>query len=176
MGSKAKYSATTRGICVTVSRPICRSKNPRPKIAAHVWAYHVTTENRWLGDRATAAPPLAVLLMHAVACMKCQARAKDLASSAGSNPAKLSNTPRHATLTSSGIMSGSYQMENEQGESFDIEIPGFLARQSPSASAVELKDRIPRITSRAAWPARSERPRPDRRARGAADSGLSSRP
>jgi ApaG protein len=27
--------------------------------------------------------------------------------------------------TSSGIMSGSYQMENEHGENFDIEIPAF---------------------------------------------------
>ncbi|MFY9639587.1 MAG: Co2+/Mg2+ efflux protein ApaG [Rhodomicrobium sp.] len=123
MGSKAKYSATTRGICVTVS-PAYLPEQSAPEDSRYVWAYHVTIENRG---------------SETVQLLRRHWRITDARGGLHEvrGPGVIGEQPRlepgeafeytsgTPLSTPSGIMSGSYQMENEQGESFDIEIPAF---------------------------------------------------
>lgn len=123
MASKAKYSATTRQICVTVS-PAYLDKQSAPEESHFVWAYHVTIQNH--GSET-------VQLLHRHWRIT-DARGKLLEVR---GPGVIGEQPRlepgeafeytsgTPLTTPSGIMSGSYRMKNERGESFDIEIPAF---------------------------------------------------
>jgi ApaG protein len=123
MAFKAKYSATTREICVTVC-PTYLPEQSTPEDSQFVWAYHVTIENHgsetvqlvrrhWRITNARGE----LLEVRGAGVIGEQPRLEP-----GDAFEYTSGTP---LTTPSGIMSGSYQMENEDGESFDIEIPAF---------------------------------------------------
>jgi ApaG protein len=117
------YTATTRAICVTV-RPQYLPDQSEPDKSQHVWAYQVKIENK--GD-------IAVQL---------RSRHWKITDGLGrlqevKGPGVVGKTPRlrpgevfeytsgTSLSTSSGFMGGTYQMVNETGENFDIEIPTF---------------------------------------------------
>ncbi len=123
MASKAKYSATTREICVTVS-PAYLPEQSAPEDSQFFWAYHLTIENH---GRET----VQLRRRHwRITNARGELQEVRGAGVVGEQPRLepgdafeyTSGTP---LTTPSGIMSGSYQMENERGESFDIEIPAF---------------------------------------------------
>ncbi|MBI4724561.1 MAG: Co2+/Mg2+ efflux protein ApaG [Rhodomicrobium sp.] len=124
MASKAKkYSATTREICVTVY-PVYLLEQSAPEDSHFVWAYHVTIENH-------GSETVQLLRRHwRITNARGELQEVRGAGVVGEQPRLepgdtfeyTSGTP---LTTPSGIMSGSYQMENGHGESFDIEIPAF---------------------------------------------------
>ncbi len=123
MASKTQYSATTREICVTVC-PAYLPEQSEPEDRHFVWAYHVTIENH--GSETVQ------LLRRHWRITDARGELVEVRGSGvvGEQPRLepgdafeyTSGTP---LTTPSGIMSGSYEMENEHGESFDIEIPAF---------------------------------------------------
>ncbi len=121
--NKAVYTATTRQISVMVS-PTYLNEQSAPEDSHFVWAYHVTIKN--LGSET-------VQLLHRhwkITDARGELHEVRGAGVIGEQPRLepgdayeyTSGTP---LTTPSGIMSGSYQMENERGENFDIEIPAF---------------------------------------------------
>ena len=116
MAGNAKYSATTRQISVTVS-PTYLDNQSAPENSHFVWAYHVVIENR---GRETV-----------------QLRSRHWRITNARGPGVVGEQPRLEPgdefeytsgvplTTPSGIMTGSYQMETQHGESFDVEIPAF---------------------------------------------------
>ena len=117
------YIATTRDIRVTV-RPVYLDDQSAPNDSHFVWAYHVTIEN--LGRET-------VQLLHRhwqIRDGRGELHEVRGPGVIGEQPTLepgdtfeyTSGTP---LATASGIMSGTYQMENERGEAFDIEIPAF---------------------------------------------------
>jgi ApaG protein len=117
------YTATTRGICVTVN-PQYLPDQSDPTKSQFVWAYQVRIENR--GDET----------------VQLRSRHWKITDGLGrrqevKGPGVVGKTPRlrpgevfeytsgTPLSTSSGIMGGSYQMVSEKGENFDIEIPTF---------------------------------------------------
>jgi ApaG protein len=117
------YEATTRAIRVSV-RPQYLPDQSDPADSQYVWAYHVRIENQgeetvqlrsrhwWvtdgLGRRQEVRGPGVI--------------GKTPMLRPGEVFEYTSGTP---LSTSSGIMSGTYQMVSETGEKFDIEIPAF---------------------------------------------------
>lgn len=120
---KAKYTATTRQICVTVC-PTYLNEHSAPEDSHFVWAYHVTIQN--LG-----AETVQLLRRH----WKITDARGELHEVRG--PGVIGEQPRlepgdsyeytsgTPLTTPSGIMVGTYSMENERGEGFDIDIPAF---------------------------------------------------
>src|SRR5258708_5432492 len=125
------YTATTRAICVT-GRPQYLPDQPDPAKSQYVWAYQVRIENK--GD-------IAVQL---------RSRHWKITDGLGRHqevkgPGVVGKTPRlrpgdvfeytsgTPLSTSSGFMTGTYQMVSETGENFDIEIPTF-SLDTPAAS------------------------------------------
>jgi ApaG protein len=117
------YTATTRGICVTV-KPQYLPDQSDPTKSQFVWAYQVRIENRG-GET-----------------VQLRSRHWKITDGLGRHqevkgPGVVGKTPRlrpgevfeytsgTPLSTSSGIMGGSYQMVSEKGENFDIEIPTF---------------------------------------------------
>jgi len=123
MAAKAKYSATTRQILVTVS-PAYLDGQSVPENSHFVWAYHVLIENR--------GPETVQLRSRHWRITNARGEVREVR-----GPSVVGEQPRlepgdafeyisHVPLTTpSGIMTGSYQMETRDGESFDIEIPAF---------------------------------------------------
>lgn len=123
MASKLKYSATTREIRVTVC-PTYLGEQSEPEQDHFVWAYHVVIENH--------GPETVQLLRRHWRITDARGELHEVR-----GPGVVGEQPRlepgdtfeytsaSPLTTPSGIMSGSYQMENELGESFDIEIPAF---------------------------------------------------
>lgn len=121
--AKSKYSAVTRQISVTVC-PTYLDEQSAPEDSHFVWAYHVVIENK-------GAETVHLLRRHwRITDARGELHEVRGAGVIGEQPTLepgdayeyTSGTP---LTTPSGIMSGSYQMENERGESFDIEIPAF---------------------------------------------------
>ncbi len=125
------YTATTRAILVTV-RPQYLPDQSDPAKSQYVWAYQVRIENK--GD-------IAVQL---------RSRHWKITDGLGrlqevKGPGVVGKTPRlrpgevfeytsgTPLSTSSGFMTGTYQMVSETGENFDIEIPTF-SLDTPAAS------------------------------------------
>jgi ApaG protein len=125
------YTATTRAIHVTV-KPQYLPDQSDPNKAQYVWAYQVRIENK--GD-------IAVQL---------RSRHWKITDGLGrlqevKGPGVVGKTPRlrpgevfeytsgSSLSTSSGFMTGTYQMVSESGENFDIEIPTF-SLDTPNAS------------------------------------------
>jgi ApaG protein len=125
------YEATTRAIKVTV-RPQYLPDQSDPSQAQFVWAYHVRLEN-------TGTETVQLKSRH----WKIRDGNGRLQEVKG--PGVVGKTPvlrpgesfeyssGTPLSTSSGIMSGTYQMVTEGGERFDIEIPTF-SLDSPAAS------------------------------------------
>jgi ApaG protein len=123
MADRTPYKAITREIAVSVE-PTYLEANSSPDISQYFWAYRVTIENH---GRET----VQLLNRH---WMITNARGEF---TEVKGPGVIGEQPflkpgESYTYTSgaplntpSGMMGGSYQMENDRGELFDIEIPTF---------------------------------------------------
>ncbi len=117
------YTAMTRKIRVSV-RPVYLEEQSAPQDNHFVWAYHVTIEN--LG------PETVQLVSRHWHITDGRGEQHDVRGPGvvGEQPVLepgdvfeyTSGTP---LATPSGIMGGEYQMKNERGEAFEIEIPSF---------------------------------------------------
>lgn len=117
------YSDTTRQIRVTVE-PRYLPDQSQPAEGHYVWAYHVRIEN--LGRETVRLRTRHWRITDAMGRLM-EVRGPGVV---GEQP--LLRPGEHFTYTSgtplstpSGIMVGSYGMENDAGESFDIAIPAF---------------------------------------------------
>jgi ApaG protein len=117
------YSQTTRDITVTV-QPIYLEDQSDPSENRYVWAYQVRIENR--GDST-----VQLLRRHWI-ITDALGRVQEVrgAGVVGEQPVlppgqSFEYTSGTPLPTSSGIMVGTYQMEAESGEVFDIAIPAF---------------------------------------------------
>jgi len=123
VSKELKYTAVTRQFRVTV-RPAYLDDQSAPNDNHFVWAYHVEIEN--LGQET------AQLLSRHWRITDARGELHEVRGPGvigeqpvlepGDSYEYTSGTP---LATPSGIMSGTYQMENERGETFDIEIPAF---------------------------------------------------
>jgi ApaG protein len=133
MADRTQYRAVTRGIAVSVE-PVYLEANSSPSSSQYFWAYHVTIENQGLET-------VQLLSRH---WMITNARG-ELNEVKGPGvigeqpilkPGESHQYTSGAPLnTSWGMMGGSYQMESESGERFDIEIPTF-SLDSPNQGAM----------------------------------------
>jgi ApaG protein len=123
MADRTPYKAITRGIAVSVE-PSYLEANSSPDDSQYFWAYRVTIENQ---GRET----VQLLNRH---WMITNARGEFTevkgAGVIGKQPflrpgESYTYTSGAPLNTSSGMMGGSYQMESDRGERFDIEIPTF---------------------------------------------------
>ena len=118
-----KYTQTTQAITVTVE-PFFLEEQSTPEENHYVWAYHVQIENR---SRATVQ-----LVTRHWRIMDSSGNVQDVRGEGvvgeqpvlqpGNSFEYTSGTP---LPTPSGFMAGTYQMEDEAGERFDVEIPAF---------------------------------------------------
>ena len=123
MAETARYSTTTREISVSVNSTYLDDQSA-PEHNHFVWAYHVVIENR------------------GAETVQLRSRYWRITNVRGElrevrGPGVVGEQPRlepgdafeytsSVPLTApSGIMSGSYQMESEHGDCFDVEIPAF---------------------------------------------------
>jgi ApaG protein len=123
MADRTLYKAITRGIAVSVE-PTYLEAGSSPSNSQYLWAYRVLIENQ---GRET----VQLLSRH---WMITNARGeltevkgpgvigRQPLLKPGESHAYTSGTPLD---TPSGMMGGSYQMESDNGERFDIEIPTF---------------------------------------------------
>jgi ApaG protein len=123
MADRTSYKAITRGIAVSVE-PTYLEADSSPSHSKYLWAYRVLIENHgretvqllnrhWMitnahGELTEVKGPGVI--------------GKQPFLKPGESHTYTSGTPLD---TPSGMMGGSYQMENESGERFDIEIPTF---------------------------------------------------
>jgi ApaG protein len=123
MADRTPYKAITRGIAVSVE-PSYLEANSSPGDSQYFWAYRVTIENQgretvqllnrhWMITNARGE----FTEVKGAGVIGKQPFLKPGESYTYTNGAPL-NTP-------SGMMGGSYQMESDRGERFDIEIPTF---------------------------------------------------
>ncbi len=117
------YTATTRAIRVTVT-PQYVPEQSDPTNAQYVWAYHVSIENR--GDSTVQLRSRHWKITDGLGRVQ-EVKGPGVVGKTpmlrpGDSFKYTSGTP---LSTPSGIMSGTYQMVNEQGEKFDIEVPTF---------------------------------------------------
>ena len=123
MAARAKYSATTQQISVSV-HPTYLDDQSAPEQNQFVWAYRIVIEN------------------HGAETVQLRSRYWRITNARGElreirGPGVVGEQPRlepgdafeyisRVPLTTpSGIMTGSYQMETLHGESFDVAIPAF---------------------------------------------------
>ncbi|MDX2027744.1 MAG: Co2+/Mg2+ efflux protein ApaG [Alphaproteobacteria bacterium] len=123
MKKSVPYSSVTRHIRVTV-RPVYLDDQSAPNDSHFVWAYHVTIEN--LGKETVQLRSRHWKITDARGELHEVRGPGVIGEQPVLEPGDMfeytSGTP---LATPSGIMAGSYQMENERGEMFDIEIPAF---------------------------------------------------
>lgn len=117
------YTQTTRGITVTV-KPFYLDDQSSPADSHYVWAYRVRIENNG-GETVQ-------LLRRKWQITDALGRLQEVqgAGVVGETPTLRPGEAYEYTSgtplpTPSGIMAGSYQMESEGGEKFDIGIPAF---------------------------------------------------
>jgi ApaG protein len=117
------YVATTREIRVSV-RPAYLADQSAPNDCHFVWAYHVTIEN--LGRETVQLRSRHWKITDARGELHEVRGAGVIGEQPVLEPGDLfdytSGTP---LATPSGIMMGTYQMENERGELFNVEVPAF---------------------------------------------------
>jgi ApaG protein len=126
------YTQTTRDITVMV-RPVYLDEQSSPEVGHFVWAYHVRIENH---GRETVQ-----LVTRHWQITDANGRLHEVRGEGvvGEQPVLrpgeafeyASGTP---LTTPSGLMFGSYQMQSENGEKFDIAIPAF-SLDSPHSRA-----------------------------------------
>lgn len=117
------YTETTRGITVTV-QPVFLDDQSSPAEGHYVWAYRVRIENN--------GPETVQLKRRHWKITDALGRMQEVegAGVVGEQPVLqpggsyeyTSGTP---LPTPSGIMMGTYRMENDEGETFDVSIPAF---------------------------------------------------
>lgn len=117
------FSSTTRGIRVTV-RPQYLPDQSDPTKPQFVWAYHVLIENG--GDATVQLRSRHWRVTDGLGRMR-EVKGPGVV---GKTPVlrpgeKFEYTSGTPLSTPSGFMGGTYQMVNEAGENFDIEIPTF---------------------------------------------------
>ncbi len=117
------YSATTQAIRVTV-KPIYLEDQSSPGENHYVWAYQVEIEN--LGDR------VVQLLNRHWRITDSLGRVQEVhgAGVVGEQPTlgpgeSFQYTSGTPLTTPSGIMVGTYEMESDSGERFDVAVPAF---------------------------------------------------
>ena len=117
------YSATTRAIRVTV-KPMYLAEQSSPVDDHYVWAYHVQIEN--LGEE------VVQLLARHWRITDSMGRVQEVrgAGVVGEQPVlnpgdSFEYTSGTPLPTPSGIMVGSYEMESQNGERFEIDVPAF---------------------------------------------------
>ena len=117
------YAATTRSIRVTVT-PVYLEEQSAPENDHYVWAYQVEIEN--LGD------DVVQLRTRYWKITDSMGRVQEVrgAGVVGEQPIlkpgeSFQYTSGTPLGTPSGIMVGSYGMENGSGERFDVEVPAF---------------------------------------------------
>ena len=133
MAEQTPYKAITKGIAVSVL-PTYLEADSSPSSSEYLWSYRVVIENQgqetiqllnrhWMITNARGE----LTEVKGPGVIGVQPILKPGATHAYSSGARL-NTP-------SGMMGGSYQMETESGERFDIEIPTF-SLDSPNQGVV----------------------------------------
>jgi ApaG protein len=117
------YEAITRAIRVSV-RPQYLPDQSDPAGSQYVWAYHVRIENQ--GEETVQLRSRHWRITDGLGRQQETRGPGVIGKTPMLRPGEVfeytSGTP---LSTSSGIMSGSYQMVSETGEKFDIEIPAF---------------------------------------------------
>jgi len=117
------YAATTRQIRVTV-KPTYLDDKSAPDDGHFVWAYEVTIENM-------GAETVQLIARHwKITDARGETHEVRGAGVVGEQPTlepgdRFGYTSGTPLATPSGIMQGTYLMENERGERFDITIPAF---------------------------------------------------
>lgn len=117
------YTQTTRGIVVTV-KPFYLDDQSSPSDNHYVWAYRVRIENR--GDQTVQLMNRHWIITDAIGRTQ-EVKGPGVVGEQpvlrpGDGYEYTSGTP---LPTPSGIMRGSYEMADEQGETFNIDIPAF---------------------------------------------------
>ena len=117
------FEQTTRSITVTVT-PVFLDESSSPDDGRFVWAYHVRLENR--------GTETVQLLRRHWRITDALGRVQEVRGDGvvGEQPvlppgAVYEYTSGTPLPTPSGVMEGSYQMQNAAGESFDVAIPMF---------------------------------------------------
>lgn len=123
MADPAQYTATTRAITVTVE-PTYLAARSSPEDAQYFWTYRVIIENH--------GPETVQLLSRHWMISNSRGELTEVKGPGvvgaqpvlkpGESHVYTSGAPLN---TPSGMMGGSYEMESETGERFDVEIPTF---------------------------------------------------
>ncbi len=118
-----KYAHTTRAVTVTV-QPFYLEEQSAPDQSHYIWAYHVEIENH--GDETVQ------LLARYWRITDSSGNVQEVRGEGvvGEQPVlqpgkSFEYTSGTPLPTPSGFMAGTYQMEDEVGERFDVEIPPF---------------------------------------------------
>jgi ApaG protein len=123
MADWTPYTAITRGIAVTVE-PAYLEANSSPGNSQYLWAYRVTIENQ--GRETVQLRSRHWMITNARGELTEVKGAGVIGQQPFLKPGESYTYTSGAHLnTPSGMMGGSYQMENDRGERFDIEIPTF---------------------------------------------------
>jgi len=133
MTDRAPYMAITRGISVSVE-PVYLEANSSPANSQYVWAYRVTIENQ--GHETVQLLSRHWMITNARGELN-EVKGPGVV---GEQPVLKPGESYQYTSgcplnTPWGMMGGSYQMETEKGERFDIEIPTF-SLDSPNQGLV----------------------------------------
>ena len=117
------YTQTTRGITVTV-QPIFLDDQSSPAEGHYVWAYRVRIQNN--GDDTVQLMRRHWKITDAMGRMQEVQGAGVVGEQPVLEPGETFESTSGTPLpTPSGIMLGSYQMETDDGETFDVAIPAF---------------------------------------------------
>jgi ApaG protein len=123
MADRTQYRAVTRGIAVSVE-PTYLEANSSPGSSQYVWAYRVTIENQ--GPETVQLKTRHWMITNARGELNEVKGPGVVGEQPVLRPGESYQYTSGAPLnTPWGMMGGSYQMESESGEQFDIEIPTF---------------------------------------------------
>jgi ApaG protein len=123
MADRTPYIAITRGIAVSVE-PTYLEANSSPGDSQYLWAYRVTIENQ--GGETVQLRSRHWMITNARGELTEIKGPGVIGKEPFLKPGESFEYTSGAPLnTPSGMMGGSYQMESDRGERFDIEIPTF---------------------------------------------------
>jgi ApaG protein len=133
MTNRATYTAITRGITVSVE-PTYLEARSSPSNSQYLWAYHVTIENQ--GHETVQLLSRHWMITNARGELEEVKGPGVVGEQPILKPGESFEYTSGAPLnTPWGLMGGSYRMETEIGERFDIEIPTF-SLDSPHQGAM----------------------------------------
>lgn len=128
------YESTTRGVKITVE-PAFLANQSKPDDSYYVWSYTITIENT--------GTETVTLRTRFWQITDASGRVQEVrgAGVVGEQPRlppgeSFTYTSGAPLATSSGFMSGSYQMERDDGELFDVEIPAFSLDQPTGGGVI----------------------------------------